>query len=120
MWQRSTQSNAYQGQYQNNGYKGNNYQGNRGVYHNPSRNFQQGNNYGQFRGRSCGHGRGNYCGHGRAGLIIEVMLTTNTISVMVMMMSTRQINMVHHVHYAVAITTLLNIVLRENTIPMIL
>ena len=25
--------------------------------------FQQGNNYGQFRGRSCGHGRGNYCGH---------------------------------------------------------
>ena len=23
----------------------------------------QGNNYGQFRGRSCGHGRGNYHGH---------------------------------------------------------
>ena len=55
------------------------------------------------------------------GLIIEVILTTNTISIMVMMMSTRQINMVHHVHYAVDITTLLlNIVLRENTISMIL
>ena len=36
------------------------------------------------------------------GPIIEVMLTINTISIMVMMMSTRQINMVNHVHYAVA------------------
>ena len=51
-----------------------------------------------------------------AGLIIEVMLAINTISIMVMMMSTRQIITVHHVHYAVAIITLLNIVLRENTI----
>ena len=55
-----------------------------------------------------------------AGPIIEVTLTTNTISIMVMMMSTRQINMVHHVHYAVAIFTLLNIVSRENMISMIL
>ena len=55
-----------------------------------------------------------------AGPIIEIMLTTNTISIMVMMMGTRQINMVHHVHYAVAIITPLNIVLRENTISMIL
>ena len=55
-----------------------------------------------------------------AGPIIEVMLTTNTISIMVMMMSTIQTNMVHHVHYVVFITTLLNIVLRENTISMIL
>ena len=55
-----------------------------------------------------------------AGPIIEVILTTNTISIMVMVMSTRQINMVHHVHYAVAIITLLNIVLRENMISMIL
>ena len=54
------------------------------------------------------------------GPIIEIMLTTNTISITVMMMSTRQINMVHHVHYAVVITTPLNIVLRENTISMIL
>ena len=54
------------------------------------------------------------------GPIIEVTLTTNTISIMVMMMSTRQTNMVHHVHYAVGITTPLNIVLRENTISMIL
>ena len=55
-----------------------------------------------------------------AGPTIKVMLTTNTISIMVMMMNTRQINMVHHVHYAVVITTLLNIVLRENMISMIL
>ena len=54
------------------------------------------------------------------GLIIKVMLTTNTISIMVMMMSTRHTNMVHHVHYVVAITTSLNTVLRENTISMIL
>ena len=53
------------------------------------------------------------------GPIIEVILTTNTISIMVMMMSTRQTNMVHHVHYAVAIITPLNIVLRENMISMI-
>ena len=52
------------------------------------------------------------------GPIIEVTLTT--ISNMVMMMSTRQINMAHHVHYAVVITTPLNIVLRENMISMIL
>ena len=39
------------------------------------------------------------------GLIIEAITTTNTISIMVMMMSIRQINMVHHVHYAVAIIT---------------
>ena len=60
--------NAYQGKYQNNGYIGNNYQGNGGLYHNPHRNFQQGNNYGQFRGRNCGHGRGNYhgCSCGRS------------------------------------------------------
>ena len=44
----------------------------------------------------------------------------NTISIMVMIMSTRRSNMVHHVHYAVAIITLLNIVLRENMISMIL
>ena len=55
-----------------------------------------------------------------ASPIIEIILITNTISIMVMMMSTRQINMIHHVHYAVAIITPLNIVLRENTISMIL
>ena len=52
------------------------------------------------------------------GLIIEAITTTNTISIMVMMMSTRQINMVLHVHYVVAITTPSNIVLRENMILM--
>ena len=55
-----------------------------------------------------------------AGPIIEVILITNTISIMVMMISTRQINMVHHVHYAVATIILLNITLRENTILMTL
>ena len=55
-----------------------------------------------------------------AGLIIEVILTTNTISIMAMMMSTRQINMVHHVHYAVATITLLNMALRESKISMTL
>ena len=55
-----------------------------------------------------------------AGTIIKVMLITNTISIMVMMMSTRQINMVHDVHYAVATIILLNIALRENMILMTL
>ena len=55
-----------------------------------------------------------------AGPIIEVILTTNTISIMVMMMSTRQINMVHHVHYAVATIILLNIAFRESMISMTL
>ena len=55
-----------------------------------------------------------------AGLIIEVILTTNTISIMVMMMSTKQINMVHHVYYVVATIILLNIALRESMISMTL
>ena len=57
--------NTYQGQYQNDGYQSNNYQGNRGFYHNPRRNFPQGNSYSQSRGRSHGCGRGNYCSCGR-------------------------------------------------------
>ena len=56
------------------------------------------------------------------GPIIEVMLKylTNTISIMVMTVNTRQTNIVHHVHYVVVTTTPLNIVLRENMISMIL
>ena len=54
------------------------------------------------------------------GPIIEATPTTNTISIMVKMMSTRQINMAHHVRYAVDIITPQNIVLRENMISMIL
>ena len=54
------------------------------------------------------------------GPIIEAITTTSTISIMVMMMSTRQINMVHHVCYAVAIITPPNIVLRENMTLMTL
>ena len=42
------------------------------------------------------------------GPIIEAMLITNIISIMFMKMSTRQINMVHHGLYAVAIITLPN------------
>ena len=53
------------------------------------------------------------------GLIIEVMLTINTISIMVMMMNTRQTNMVHHGHYVAAIITLPNIASRESMISMI-
>ena len=57
--------NTYQGQHHNDGYQSNNYQGNQGFYHNPRRNFSQGNSFGQSRGRSHGQGRGNYHGHGR-------------------------------------------------------
>ena len=52
------------------------------------------------------------------GLITETITIINTISIMAMMMSTRRINMAHHVHYAVAIITSPNIVLRENMILM--
>ena len=54
------------------------------------------------------------------GPIIEVTKTTNTISIMIMMMSTRQINIACHVHYVVNIITPPNIVFRENMISMIL
>ena len=50
-----------------------------------------------------------------AGLIIEVITTTNTISIMVMIMTTSLSNMAHHVLYVVATITPPNIVLRENT-----
>ena len=53
-----------------------------------------------------------------AGLIIEALTTINTISIMVMMMTTNLINMAHYVHYVVAITNSPNIVLRANTILM--
>ena len=54
------------------------------------------------------------------GPIIGAMLIINTISIMFMMMSTRRINMVHHVLYAVAIITLPNIVLKGSMTSMIL
>ena len=54
------------------------------------------------------------------GPIIKVTTITSTISIKVKMMSTRQINMVHHVHYVVAIITPQNIVLKENMILMTL
>ena len=54
------------------------------------------------------------------GLIIEAMLIINIISIVVMMMSTRQTNMVHLVLYAVAIITLPNIALRGSMTSIIL
>ena len=54
-----------------------------------------------------------------AGLIIEEIKIINTISIMVMMMTTSLINMAHHVHYVVAIIIPPNIVLRESMILMI-
>ena len=54
-----------------------------------------------------------------AGLTIEAITTINSISIMVMMMITSQINMAHHMHYVVAIIIPLNIVLRESMILMI-
>ena len=50
------------------------------------------------------------------GPIIKAKLITNIISIMLMMMNTRQINMVLHALYAVAIITLPNIVLKESKI----
>ena len=54
-----------------------------------------------------------------AGLIIKAITIINTISIMVMVMTTSPINMAHHVHYVVAIIIPRNIVLRENMILMI-
>ena len=54
-----------------------------------------------------------------AGLIIGTITTINTISIMVMMITTSLINMAHHVHYVVAIIIPPNIVLRGNIILMI-
>ena len=112
--------NLYQGQYQSNSYQGNNYQGNPGLYHNPCRNFQQGNSYANLEAEAMIVAEVITADTVTVGPIIKAITTTNTISIMVMMMSTRQINMDHLVHYAVAITTPPNIVLREKMILMTL
>ena len=54
------------------------------------------------------------------GLIIEAMVIINIISIMVMMMSTRQTNTVHHVLYMMATINLPNIVLKGSMTSMIL
>ena len=54
------------------------------------------------------------------GLIIEAMLIINITSIMVMMMSTRQTNIIHLVLYVVDIITLPNIALRESMTSIIL
>ena len=53
-----------------------------------------------------------------AGPIIKAITIINTISIMVMMMTTNLINIAHHVHYVLAIIIPPNIVLRENMILM--
>ena len=53
------------------------------------------------------------------GLIIKAMLIINIISIMAMMMSARQTNMVHHVLSVVATITLPNITLKGNMTSMI-
>ena len=53
-------------------------------------------------------------------LIIEAMLIINMINIMVMMMSTRQTNMAHHVLYVVATINVPNIVLKGSMTSMIL
>ena len=54
-----------------------------------------------------------------AGLIIEAITTINTISIMVMIMTTSLINMAYHVYYVVAIIIPPNSVLRESITLMI-
>ena len=54
------------------------------------------------------------------GPIIKAMLIINIISIMFMMMSTRWINTIDHVLYAVTIITLPNIVLKGSMTSMIL
>ena len=49
-----------------------------------------------------------------AGPIIEAITITNTISIMVMIMTTSLSNMAHHAHYAVVTIIHPNIALREN------
>ena len=75
------------------------------TLNNPCRGYYQGNNYGQFRVRSCGRGRGNYhgCGYGRSNYrgnnnyqYHQYYDHDNDNSL---------INMAHHVHYAVVIIT---------------
>ena len=54
------------------------------------------------------------------GPIIEAMLITNIISIMLMMMSTRRINTVHHALYTVAIITPPNTFKGEHNINVIM
>ena len=111
--------NTYQGQYQNDGYQSNNYQGNQGFYHNPCRNFSQGNSY-NLEVEVVAETEVIITAMVAVGPIIEVMLIINIISIMVMMMSTRWTNMAHLVLYVEAIITPPNIALRESMTLMIL
>ena len=51
-----------------------------------------------------------------AGPIIEVIIITNTISIIVMMVTASLSNMAHYAHYAMATATPPNIALRKNMI----
>ena len=100
---------TYQGQYQNDGYQSNNYQGNRGFYHTPCRNFPQGNSYGQSRGRNCGCGRGNYRGHGRGRPNYRGNTNYQYHQYYAHDDEYQMDHVVHHALYVVAIITLPNI-----------
>ena len=112
--------NTYQGQYQNDGYQSNNYQGNQGFYHNPHKISVKVIVMVNLEAEAMAVAETITTVMVVVGPIIEAMLITNIISIMFMMMSTRWINTVHHVLYAVAIITLPNIVLKESMISMIL
>ena len=51
--------------------------------------------------------------------IIEAIIITNTINITHMMMDHRLNNMAHHAHFAVVLTILLNIALKENMTSII-
>ena len=112
--------NTYQGQYQNDGYQTNNYQGNQDfmiIYIEISLKVIATDN---LEAEAVAKAEAITVVMVMAGPIIEAMLIINIISIMVMMMSTRQTNTVHHVLYAVAIITLPNIVLKGSITSMIL
>ena len=110
--------NPYQGQYQSNNYQGNNYQGNHGT----TTHIETINRVtimANLEAEAVVMAEVITMGVVVVGLIIKAITTINTISIMVMMMITSQINTAHHVHYVVAIITPPNIVLRESMILMI-
>ena len=130
-----TQDNQYNYEDTNNYYHNENYRGQSRGY----RPYRGQNTGCSFRGQNfCGRGQRNqntYQGQYQkavakaeaiiaamvmVGLIIEAMLIINIISIMVMMMSTRQTNTVHHVLYMVATITPPNIALKGSMTSMIL
>ena len=112
--------NTYQGQYQNDGYQSNNCQGNQGliiIHVEISLKVIAMDN---LEAEAMAEAEAIAAAMVTVGLIIEAMLIINIISIMVMMMSTRQTNTVHHAFYVVAAITLPSIVLKGSKTSMIL